>query len=235
MESAVRLTIAASIEAVAAGLAGGSGERGHTAEHGEARLAGHAVGVVAGRDEDLTGDLRSDAESLGKARVDATYESFDGRVEGADLSPHRQLDAVAAREAAGDAEAALRASRILPRFVEHHPAPPRPLRGGRRRIGIHSSSVSGFNEAPAEHGGERRCTRRWWEPPRPSEKLELIRLVEGSSLSIRRTLTEILETPGRRAASITAKGSRGGWVAQSGRANRARRPPEVALAGVEWR
>ena len=85
MESAVRLTIAASVEAVAAGLAGGSGERGYTAEHGEARLAGHAVGVVAGRDEDLTSDLRSNAEGLGKARVDVAHESFNGGVEGTNL------------------------------------------------------------------------------------------------------------------------------------------------------
>ena len=45
-----------------------------------------------------------------------------------------------------------------------------------------------------------------------------IRLVEGSSLSIRRTLTEILETPGRRAASITAKAAgEVGWPSPGAR------------------
>ena len=53
--------------------------------HAEEASHDHPEDGVAGRDEDLTGDLRSDAESLGKARVDATYESFNGGVEGTNL------------------------------------------------------------------------------------------------------------------------------------------------------
>src|SRR5215213_8996925 len=57
VQGPVGLTVAAAVEAVALGLAGGGGQRGDPAQHREAGLAADAAGVIAQGDQDLSGDL----------------------------------------------------------------------------------------------------------------------------------------------------------------------------------
>ena len=61
VEGGVGLAVAAAVEPVPVGLAGGGGDRGDAAEHGERGLGAQPVGVVPGGDQQLAGDVGADA------------------------------------------------------------------------------------------------------------------------------------------------------------------------------
>lgn len=85
VQGAVGAAVATAVEAMAPGLARGGTSRHGAAEHREARLAAHAVGILSGRDEQLAGDLRADTAAGKQARVYRLDQRGDRLVELADL------------------------------------------------------------------------------------------------------------------------------------------------------
>src|SRR6266545_7546006 len=67
VERFVGLPVAAPVEAVAVGLAGGGGDRRGAAEHGERCFGDEPVVVVPGGDQELAGDVDADAVGGEKA------------------------------------------------------------------------------------------------------------------------------------------------------------------------
>lgn len=85
VEGAVGLSLAAAVEPVALRHAGARGERRDAAEHREAGLAAQPLGVVAGGDEQLAGDLDADPDLLEQSGVELTDELLDRLVQVCDL------------------------------------------------------------------------------------------------------------------------------------------------------
>ena len=76
VEGAVELAVAAAVEAVADGLAGGGGDRGGAGEAGEGSLAGEPS-VVRPGEHDLRGQERADAGLVEQLRSELAGELFD--------------------------------------------------------------------------------------------------------------------------------------------------------------
>ena len=85
VERGVGLPVPAAVESVTAGHARGGREWGDAAEHGEAGLRAEPVGVVAGGDQQLAGDLGPDPHPVQELRREGGDQRLDEFVEGGDL------------------------------------------------------------------------------------------------------------------------------------------------------
>jgi hypothetical protein len=101
VQGAVGAAVAAAVESMALGLPGGGGQRRGPAEHGEARLAAKALGVVAGGHEELARVLDADAYELKQPRRQLLHQGGDEVVQLGDLVV--QLEDAACQRAQADA------------------------------------------------------------------------------------------------------------------------------------
>ena len=79
------MAVAAAVEAVPVGLAGGDLDRGGAAERGVGAFVAQSVGVVAGGDEELTGGVVADAVHGDERGGDVVEDRLDVPVEFSDL------------------------------------------------------------------------------------------------------------------------------------------------------
>ncbi len=85
VERGVGLAVAAAVEAVSVGASGAGGQGRDAAERGEGGFGDESVGVLAGGDQDLPGDVGSDAGQGEQGGVDGAHERFDQCVQLGDL------------------------------------------------------------------------------------------------------------------------------------------------------
>ena len=92
------MAVAAAVEAVPVGLAGGDLDRGGAAERGVGAFVAQSVGVVAGGDEELTGGVVADAVHGDERGGDVVEDRLDVPVEFSDLERERSPTACDRRE-----------------------------------------------------------------------------------------------------------------------------------------
>jgi hypothetical protein len=83
----VGVAIAAAVEPMPVGLAGGDLDRGRAAERGVGTFVAQPLGVVAGGDEELPGGVVADTVHGDERGGDVIENGFDAPVECSDLDP----------------------------------------------------------------------------------------------------------------------------------------------------